>query len=58
MTHHCPWPWRIALLVIYSAAVWVALNALEKKINPVGWDLQTLESIKYLQEQTSKRAGQ
>lgn len=52
------WYWNLALIIIYLSAAWTFVAWVEKKNNPVDWDLETFQHIRNLQEQMAKRAGE
>lgn len=56
MTHRKRWYVALFFLIVYVCASFVLLDRLEKKINPVGWDLSTYEKIQDLEQQTKLRA--
>ncbi len=43
------------LIAMYVCVSFLILDKLEKKINPVGWDLQTYDNIQALEKQTKLR---
>lgn len=49
--------WHLAFFAVLLTCIWfLVLNAIEEQINPVGWDLGTLQKIHELEQLTSQRA--
>lgn len=58
MLSRARWYVRFLGAVLFIAAAWIVLERLEQKINPVGWDLETLQKIHEMEQITSQHADQ
>lgn len=52
----CGWA-AVFFVIVYVCASFLFLDRIEKKINPINWDLETYSEIQNLEDQMVKRAG-
>lgn len=60
MVQEVPWVVRAFFSVMFMMAMWLALQAIERRINPAGFDLgmhQRIEQTEQLVQQNLERAG-